>query len=48
MLPYLDEIFDSKSRNNIFEIFDTRGFAFKNLITFKKFQTKLELLRPKK
>ena len=48
MLPYLDEIFDLKTRNNIFEIFDTRGFAFKNLITFKKFQTKLELLRPKK
>ena len=48
MLPYLDEVFDTQARNNIFQIFDARGFAFKNLITFKKFQTKLELLRPKK
>lgn len=48
MLPYLDELFNAKERNNIFEIFDARGYAYKNLITFKQFQKNLELLRPKK
>lgn len=48
MLPYLDEIFNIKERNTVFEIFDCRGYCFKNLITFKLFQKNLELLRPKK
>lgn len=48
MLPYLDEIFNVKERNNIFEVFDNRGFKFRNLITFKLFQKNLELIRPKR
>lgn len=47
MRPYLDEVFDSKQRNEIFSQFDTRCFKFRNLITFKEFQKELELLRPK-
>lgn len=48
MLPYLDEAFNVQERNNIFEVFDSRCFKFKNLITFKTFQKNLEILRPKR
>ena len=48
MKPYLDEIFDVNSRNSIYEIFDSRGFKFKDLITFKQFQKELQTLRPRK
>ncbi len=48
MLPYLDEVFNIKERNNVFEIFDSRGFQYRDLITFKQFQKNLELLRPRK
>lgn len=46
MRPYIDEIFNIKVRNTIFEQFDSRGFKFRDLITFKQFQKQLELLRP--
>lgn len=47
MRPYLDELYDSRSRNEVFTLFDTRCFKFADLITFKQFQKELELLRPK-
>ena len=47
MLPYLDELFNPKLRNSVFAQFDSRGFKFRDLITFKQFQKALELIRPK-
>ena len=48
MRPYLDEVFNLEARNNIFQMFDSRGFKYRDLITFKQFQKELALLRPKK
>lgn len=48
MRPYLDEPFILEQKNNIYTLFDTRCFRFKNLISFKRFQQNLELMRPKK
>lgn len=48
MKPYLDELFNVEERNTIIDVFDNRGFRYKNLISFKLFQKYLELLRPKK
>lgn len=45
MRPYLDEVFNTDIRNNIITLFDTRSLLFANLITFKRFQNELELLR---
>lgn len=45
MRPYLDERFIPEQRNNVIELFDSRSYEFNNLITFKKFQTELKLLR---
>ena len=47
MRPYLDELFDAQRRDAIFKAFDTRVFYYKDLITFKKFQQALSLLRPR-
>ena len=48
MRPYIDELFNTELRDNIIKIFDSRGFTYKNLITFKMFQKELELLKPRK
>ena len=48
MRPYLDEVFNVESRNSVFQIFDMRGYKFRDLITFKQFQKELSILRPKK
>lgn len=48
MLPYLDERFIPEQRNNIMMLFDNRVFKYRDLITFKKFQKQLALIRPKK
>ena len=48
MRPYIDELFRVEIRDNVIEMFDTRSFAFKNLITFKLFQKELEILKPRK
>ena len=45
MYPYLDEVFNVKNRNNIIEIFDNRGYRYRDLITFKKFQKELTMLK---
>lgn len=48
MRPYIDEMFSTELRDNVIKLFDTRSFAFKNLITFKMFQKSLEILKPRK
>lgn len=48
MRPYIDAVFNQDLRNTIMELFDTRSYKYKNLITFKKFQKELELLKPRK
>lgn len=48
MRPYLDTLYNLDRVNNIIEMFDTRCFLFKNLITQKKFKKCLELLKPRK
>lgn len=48
MRPYLDELFNTQVRDNIISLFDTRSFKYANLITFKKFQKEIELLKPRK
>lgn len=48
MRPYIDEFFDSKQRDNIIMQFDTRSFVYRNLITFKRFQNEIMLLKPRK
>lgn len=48
MRPYIDELFNQDNRNRVIELFDTRSYTYKNLITFKKFQKELELLKPRK
>ena len=46
MRPYIDELFTLKVRDTMIQMFDTRSFLYKNLITFKMFQKNMELLRP--
>lgn len=48
MLPYLDERFTPDMRNNIVMLFDNRALKYRDLITFKKFQKQLELIRAKR
>lgn len=48
MKPYLDEPFFIEQKSNVYLLFDSRSYRFKNLITFKRFQQSLELLRPKR
>lgn len=48
MRAYLDLPFSVEMRDSIVTLFDTRCFKFRNLITFKKFQKELALLKPRK
>jgi hypothetical protein len=48
MRPYLDELFTVEQQKTVIDLFDTRSFRFRNLITFKQFQQQLELLKPRK
>lgn len=48
MRPYIDLLFDQKLRDNVIAIFDTRGYYYKNLITHKKFQKEIALIKPRK
>lgn len=48
MRPYIDEFFSTELRDSVINMFDTRTFAFRNLITFKLFQKHLEILKPRK
>ena len=48
MRPYLDEVFSVESQKNLILLFDTRSLQFRNLITFKQFQSDMEELKPRK
>ena len=48
MRPYLDELYNADVMKNVVELFDTRSFHYRNLITFKQFQQDIELLKPRK
>lgn len=47
MRPYLDEVFNVERQKQLMLLFDTRSFMFSNLITFKKFQKQMSLLKPR-
>lgn len=46
MRPYLDCPFDIDARNNVFQVYHSRGFHYKDLITQLKFSRELSLLKP--
>lgn len=48
MRPYLDEVFNVDLQKNMILAFDSRSFRFRNLITFKQFQSDMEMLKPRK
>ena len=48
MRPYLDEVFSVDVQKNMITLFDTRSLQFRNLITFKQFQSDMEELKPRK
>ncbi len=48
MRPYLDEVFNTDLQKNMITLFDSRSMQFRNLITFKQFQSQMELLKPRK
>ena len=48
MRPYLNDVFHAEKRDLIIQLFDTRCFKFRNLITQKRFKKELELLKPRK
>ena len=48
MRPYLDEVFNVETQKNMILLFDTRSLQFRNLITFKQFQSDMEELKPRK
>lgn len=47
MRPYIDEVYSTDNQKQIIMQFDTRCYKFRNLITFKQFQSQLELLKPR-
>lgn len=47
MRPYLDEIFEPKLMSTVIQQFDYRSYKFKDLITFKRFQKNISLLKPR-
>lgn len=48
MRPYLDEIYNLERVNTIIQLFDSRSFSFKTLLSQKQFKKSLELLKPRK
>lgn len=47
MRPYLDELYSMDKVKAVIEVFDTRSFLFRNMITQKRFQNELRLLKPR-
>ena len=47
MRPYLDELYSMEGVKAVIEQFDTRSYQFRNLITQKRFQSELRLLKPR-
>ena len=48
MRPYLDYLFEVKARDLVINLFDTRSYRFRNLVTQKIFKKNLALLKPRK
>ncbi|MBO7696711.1 MAG: hypothetical protein J6T10_29125 [Methanobrevibacter sp.] len=48
MRPYLDELYNKDAAKAIIDMFDTRSYHYRNLITFKQFQQDIEMLKPRK
>lgn len=48
MRPYLDYLFETKARDTVMQLFDTRSYRFRNLVTQKIFKKNLALLKPRK
>lgn len=48
MRPYLDYLFETKARDTVMQLFDTRSYRFTNLVTQKIFKKNLALLKPRK
>lgn len=48
MRPYIDLLFDQKIRDDIIQVYDKRGFFYKNLLTNKKFQKEIAQIKPRK
>ena len=46
MRMYIDEVFNLDAMNQVIALFNTRSYKFKNSITFVRFQSQLELLKP--
>lgn len=47
MRPYIDEVYTVEQQRNVVMLFDTRSFKYRNLITFKKFQKEVQLIKPR-
>lgn len=45
MKRYIDESYTDSDRNDVFELFDTKSYKFKNLITQKRFTQELGLIK---
>lgn len=48
MRPYQDMLFNQTVRDNIIMLYDNRSLYFHNLITQKKFQKEIKLIKPRK
>lgn len=47
MRPYIDLLFNPAQRDEYIELFDSRAFHYHDLMTFKKFQHEIQLLKPR-
>lgn len=47
MRPYIDEFYMVDRMKLVFDLFNTRSYLFRNLVTFKYFQKELETLKPR-
>ena len=45
MRPYIDEVFDPKARDSVIGRYDARCFEYRDLITQKRFEAQLSILR---
>lgn len=45
MRPYLDAVYDTQRRDNVFALYNNRVFKYRDLITYKRFTKALELLK---
>ena len=48
MRPYINELYNPQLVNDMINMFDSRAFHYRDLITFKLFQKEMQLLKPRK